>query len=63
MTSQSRAGPVKMDEHKDIEKKVDIFHILNNILAKTRNLLYWSYRGFVGELGLSFISREKLRVT
>ena len=40
--SQIRAGPVKMDEHKhdeheDIEKKVDIFHILNCIQAKTRN--------------------------
>ena len=25
------------DEHEDIEKKLDIFHILNGILAKTRN--------------------------
>ena len=43
VTSQIRAGPVKMDEHKydehrDIEEKVDICHILNGILAKTRNL-------------------------
>ena len=38
VTSQIRAGPAKMDEHKhdeheDIEWKVDIFHILNGILA------------------------------
>ena len=44
VTSQIRAGPVKMDEHKqneheDIEKKVDIFHILNGILAKAWNLV------------------------
>ena len=43
VTSQILAGPVKMnkhkqDEHEDIEKKLrDIFHILNSILAKTRN--------------------------
>ena len=40
--SQIRARPVKMDEHQhdeheDIEKKADIFHILNCIQAKTRN--------------------------
>ena len=48
LTSQIPAGPVKnwkKDEHKydkqdDIEKKVDIFHILNGILAiKTRNVI------------------------
>ena len=44
VTSQIRAGPVikmdehKHDEHKDIEEKVYICHILNGILAKTRNL-------------------------
>ena len=42
--SQIRAGPVKMDEHKhdeheDIEKKVDISHILKGVLAKTRKLM------------------------
>ena len=41
-TSQIRAGLVKMYEHKhdeneEIEKKLDIFHILNGILTKTRN--------------------------
>ena len=30
----------KHDEHKNIEKKVDIFHNLNGILAKTRNLIF-----------------------
>ena len=30
----------KHDEHENIEKKVDIFHNLNGILAKTRNLIY-----------------------
>ena len=48
LTSQIRAEPVKnwkKDEHKhdareDIEKKVDIFHILNGILAKTRNIIF-----------------------
>ena len=45
-----RAGPVEMDGHKqdereDIEKKVDIFHILNGILAEARNVLpFSSYR-------------------
>ena len=47
VTSQICAGPVKnwkkdehkYDKHKDIEKQVDIFHILNGILAKTRNLI------------------------
>ena len=44
VTSQILAGPVKMNEHKhdereDIEQKVDVFHILNGILAKTRNLI------------------------
>ena len=39
VTSQILAGPVKMnehmqDEHEDIEKKLDIFHILNGVLAK-----------------------------
>ena len=42
VTSQIRAWPVKIDAHKlgehgDIEKKLDIFHILNGILAETRN--------------------------
>ena len=44
MTSQILAGPVKMneqkqDEHEDIEKKLDIFHILNGILGKTRIII------------------------
>ena len=30
----------KYDEHENIEKKVDIFHNLNGILAKTRNLIF-----------------------
>ena len=30
----------KHDEHENIEKKVDIFHNLNGILAKTRNLIF-----------------------
>ena len=39
-----RAGLVQIDEHnhdedENIEKKVDINHILNGILAKTRNLI------------------------
>ena len=29
----------KQDEHEDIEKKLDIFHILNGILAKTRIII------------------------
>ena len=45
VTSQILAGPVKMnehkqDEHEDIEKKLDIFHILNGILAKTRIIIF-----------------------
>ena len=46
VTSQILAGPVlkvdwaKHDEHENIEKKVDIFHSLNGILAKTRNLIF-----------------------
>ena len=45
VTSQIIAGPVKTnehkhDEHENIEKKVDVFHILNGILAKTRNLIF-----------------------
>ena len=28
------------DEQEDIEEKVGIFHILNAILAKTRNLIF-----------------------
>ena len=45
VTSKILAGPVKMiehkqDEHENIEKKVDIFHNLNGILAKTRNLIF-----------------------
>ena len=31
----------KHDDHENIEKKVDIFHNLNGILAKTRNLIFW----------------------
>ena len=30
---------VEDDDHEDIEKKVSIFHILNGILAKTRNVI------------------------
>ena len=46
ITNSLGAGPEKMDEHKQdenegIEKKVDIFHILNGILAKTWNLISW----------------------
>ena len=40
---QILAGLVKMneqDKHEDIEKKLDIFHILNGILAKTRNIIF-----------------------
>jgi len=33
------------DDHEDIEKKVSIFHILNGILAKTRNVI--SKKGFL----------------
>ena len=45
VTSQILPGPVKddwakHDEHENIEKKVDIFHNLNGILAKTRNLIF-----------------------
>ena len=45
VTSQILAGPVKMnehkhDEHENIEKKVDVFHNLNGILAKTRNVIF-----------------------
>ena len=51
------------DEHEDIEKKVYIFHSLNGILAKTRNLVFlkkvsWCYRGIVGGGERSF--RERL---
>ena len=59
VTSQIRAGPVKMDEqkhaeHGDIEKKLDIFHILNGILAKTRNLILWKKNS------LAFLSIDQL---
>ena len=43
----------KMDEHKgvdDIEKKVGIFHVLNGILAKTRNLIYKEKKRFPGHI-------------
>ena len=45
VTSQILAGPVKMnehkhDEHEDIEKKLDIFHILNAIVAKTKIIIF-----------------------
>ena len=45
VTSQILPGPVKMIEQsttsrENIEKKVDIFHNLNGILAKTRNLIF-----------------------
>jgi len=33
------------DDHEDMEKKVSIFHILNGILAKTRNAI--SKKGFL----------------
>ena len=36
----------KQDEHEDIEKKLDIFHILNGILAKTRIIIF-SKKGFL----------------
>ena len=54
----------KYDEHENIEKKVDIFHILNGILAikiKKSNILKkvsWSYRGFVGGGEWSFQSQK-----
>ena len=53
VTSQILAGPVKMnehkqDEHEDIEKKLDIFHILNGILAKTRIVIF--YKRFPGRI-------------
>ena len=43
VTSQILAGPEKMNAHKqdeDIEKKLDIFHILIGILAKTRIIIF-----------------------
>ena len=51
-----RAWPVKMDEHQhdeheDIEEKVGIFHILNGILAKTRNPI--SPERFLGRIVVS----------
>ena len=36
----------KHDEHENIEKKVDIFHNLNGILAKTRNLIFYEKKNF-----------------
>ena len=30
----------KQDKHEDIKKKLDIFHILNGIAAKTRNTIF-----------------------
>ena len=30
----------RQEEHEDIEKELDIFHILNGILAKTRNIIF-----------------------
>jgi len=33
------------DDHEDIEKKVSVFHILNGILAKARNVI--SKKGFL----------------
>ena len=47
-----------------IEKKVGIFHILNAVLAKTKNLIFktkkesWSYRGFVCGGEWSFIEKD-----
>ena len=45
VASQILAGPVKMNEHKqdeneDIEKKLDVFLILNGIRAKTRIIIF-----------------------
>ena len=40
VTSQILPRPVKMIEQSNIEKKVDIFHNLNGILAKTRNTIF-----------------------
>ena len=37
----------KHDEHENIEKKVDIFHNLNGILAKTRNLIFYEINNLV----------------
>ena len=30
----------KQDQHEDIKKKLDIFHLLNGILAKTRDTIF-----------------------
>ena len=56
----------KQDEHEDIEKKLDIFHILNGILAKKKknnflNMISRSCRGFVGDGEWSFFSRKTLQ--
>ena len=45
VASQILTRPVKMNEHKqdeneDIKKKLDVFHILNGILAKTRIIIF-----------------------
>ena len=37
----------KHEQHEDIEKKVDIFHNLNGILAKTRNLIFYEINNLV----------------
>ena len=44
---------MKMDEHKgvdEIEKKVGIFHVLNGILAKTRNLIFKKKKRFLDHI-------------
>ena len=35
------------DEHENIEKKVVIFHNLNGILAKTRNLIFYKKKQII----------------
>ena len=30
----------KQDKHEDIEKKLDMFHLLNNVLANARNTIF-----------------------
>ena len=47
-----------MDEHRgvdDIEKKVGIFHVLNGILAKTRNLIFKKNKRFPGRSYCGFL--------
>ena len=63
VTSQILAGPVKINEHKqdehgDIEKKLEIFHILNGVLAKTRNIIF--YKRFPDHIADSWVMANGL---